>query len=198
MLGFFPVGRTVVADRYSYMAHIGLFMACAVYADSALRAPLLRRAAAALALCVIALFSFGQRARCAVWQNSVSLWTDAAEKEPAASLPRAKMAEAYLEAGDCRSAAETGLSAINGGVLDAEVVNNTAAALDRCGRRTEALVLLEKALPMYGSHPGIQYNRAVLLMRSGDVIRAREGFARALELDPTLPPPPPEPQPAPK
>ncbi|NLO92152.1 MAG: hypothetical protein GX410_09225 [Elusimicrobia bacterium] len=197
VLGFAPVGRTVVADRYSYMAHIGLFMACAVCAASALRAPLMRRAAAALALCVIALFSFGQRARCAVWKNSVSLWTDAAAKDPSAALPRAKLAEAYLEAGDCRSAVETGLAAMESGVADADLVNNTAAALDRCGRREHALVLLEKSLPMYGSHPGIQYNRAVLLMRSGDVARARAGFARALELDPTLPPPPPEPQIAP-
>jgi tetratricopeptide (TPR) repeat protein len=85
VLQFLPVGRAIVAERYTYIPYIGLFIVMAVL-FSWLKEKLKTRNSKNLlnytgvgALLVLCLLTFN---RTKVWGDSVSLWTDVMEKNP--------------------------------------------------------------------------------------------------------------------
>ncbi len=113
ILHFVPVGRTVTADRFSYLAYIGLSYIVAHYAGKVFSAngmiadvarefaPKARREAgkeirnpqpvilnqaayAAFGIIVAGMACFGSFRRCEAWKDSVSLWKDAVSKYPCA------------------------------------------------------------------------------------------------------------------
>ena len=181
VLGFFPVGRTVTADRYSYMAQIGLFLACAVLLEQFYRRLAPRRLALLLplfTLAALAIFAQLARERCRVWQDSVSLWSDALGKNRAEPLIRAKLAEAYLERRDFARAEAVAENAVEENAADAELLNNYAAALDGGGKPEAARTVLEKASVLYAGHPGLNYNLGVLYARAGLFAQAQDSFEK--------------------
>ena len=94
VLQFFPVGEAIVAERYSYIPFIGLFIIIALGFDRLLQKSkgtlkniLLYGGAGVIILFI--LFSWG---RIQVWKDSVALWTDVMEKDP-------KSVTAYINRG---------------------------------------------------------------------------------------------------
>ncbi|MDD4005184.1 MAG: tetratricopeptide repeat protein [Elusimicrobiaceae bacterium] len=87
VLQFVNVGTVITADKYSYIPALGLFMPLSVYAIKGLTT--LRhkniRLAGAAAVCAAALLGTlitAARARCRVWENDYTLFSDAAAKYP--------------------------------------------------------------------------------------------------------------------
>jgi len=84
VLQFLPVGQAVVADRYSYIPYIGLFI-IAGFGFEFIRNKMntnRKRIVSSAGLIVIFLFFVLTWSRAAVWKDSVSLWTDVMEKNP--------------------------------------------------------------------------------------------------------------------
>jgi protein O-mannosyl-transferase len=85
LLQFIPVGGAILADRYSYIAYLGLFFIVGWLvsyffepgADKNKRNIVL----AGVAVYVLAL-GYMSNQRCRVWYDAVSLWRDEVEKEP--------------------------------------------------------------------------------------------------------------------
>ncbi len=75
------VGSAAYADRYTYMAYIGLFFAVAMTIEQVQR-PALRMAALGLAMVFSVACAGLSFARVGVWKNPETLWTDALKTQP--------------------------------------------------------------------------------------------------------------------
>jgi Tfp pilus assembly protein PilF len=89
ILHFVPVSGSVTADRFSYMAYIGLSFVAASYIDRLLSMPRLKGKKAAIAAAIVFSLSLVSGTavykRCMVWKSSVALWTDVIAGYPSAS-----------------------------------------------------------------------------------------------------------------
>ena len=94
VLQFLPVGEAIVAERYSYIPFIGLFIILAMAFDR-WRHKATEGLKKILTYCgagVIILFVLLSWGRIQVWKDSVTLWTDVMEKDP-------KSVTAYINRG---------------------------------------------------------------------------------------------------
>ncbi len=82
VLQFIPVGRAIMADRYSYLASIGVFFIIAFLADHLYTQKKYRVVVVAgilLYSAILAVMTFNQTK---VWKNDETLWTNVMEKYP--------------------------------------------------------------------------------------------------------------------
>jgi len=77
VLQLLPVGLAVMADRYSYVSSVGVFLLIAAGYKQAAR-KLSSRPAACLMTVYLAILAFFSFQRCAVWKDSFTLWSDVA------------------------------------------------------------------------------------------------------------------------
>ncbi len=85
LLQFIPVGSAIVAERYSYIPYIGLFMIPAGFLAVKVGSESFKNFAPKLAMVFVPLvgwFSFLSYERCAVWFDGMSLWRDEIVIEP--------------------------------------------------------------------------------------------------------------------
>lgn len=99
VLQFLPFGPIISADHYTYVSSIGFFLLLAVAGRRAWAAAGPRGRAGLGACAVIAAFTLtaAARARCAVWENGITLWRDTLEKQPAAAPALVNLCGAYLQ-----------------------------------------------------------------------------------------------------
>jgi protein O-mannosyl-transferase len=103
VLQFLPVGQAVVAERYTYIPYIGLFILLgSLFLSIRNRAgkPATRMLYTYGGFVILALFAFTTFNRSKVWYDSVSLWTDVIEKNPksiTAHVNRGYMYNQYKE-----------------------------------------------------------------------------------------------------
>src|SRR5260221_10960730 len=85
VLQLLPVGDAVMADRYSYIPSIGLFYLAGegfYWLWNRNSKPL----SVILASAFTIFFSVGTYARCRVWENGLSLWSDVIDKHPTVAV----------------------------------------------------------------------------------------------------------------
>jgi hypothetical protein len=96
------IGRTVAADRYTYIPSIGIALAVGVAAQWLFTRA--RIAAISLTILAIALLLPATVARTAVWHDSVTLWTNVIEFDASLAMPRNARGVAFAQRGDYASA----------------------------------------------------------------------------------------------
>jgi tetratricopeptide (TPR) repeat protein len=87
VLQIIPVGGAIIADRYTYIAYIGLFFMIGYGVDylwkNKSRKLKFLKPVLVIALSVFILFlAIGTYQRCKVWKDTLSIWNDALEKYP--------------------------------------------------------------------------------------------------------------------
>jgi len=84
VLQFLPVGQAIVAERYTYIPYLGLFVLAGLLFLHLLQSPKksIKSAAIYIGMAAMLLFTITTFNRNKVWFDSVSLWTDVLEKNP--------------------------------------------------------------------------------------------------------------------
>ncbi|MFH1321560.1 MAG: tetratricopeptide repeat protein [Bacteroidota bacterium] len=87
VLQFFPVGPNIVTDRYTYIPYIGIFFIIGqgysyLQDQKTKRFSFLKQVSLIVLICFIGVLSYLSHARCKVWKNSLTLWTDVINKYP--------------------------------------------------------------------------------------------------------------------
>jgi protein O-mannosyl-transferase len=85
LLQLLPVGDAIVAERYSYMPYLGLFIIAGHFGGNIYKPELDNRARYALAAILLGYMGwigFLSNERCRVWYDEMALWRDETEKEP--------------------------------------------------------------------------------------------------------------------
>jgi len=100
VLQILPVGGAVIADRYTYIPYLGLFILIAHYLTPYYNPETRKTNAGGIFIATIAivLFSFITWQRIGVWKDSVTLWKDAESKSKIAPKIYSNLGDAYLAA----------------------------------------------------------------------------------------------------
>jgi len=82
VLQFIPVGRAIMADRYAYLASVGIFILIGFFADHLALKPAYRVPVVAVVVLYAAILAVVTFNRTRVWQNDETLWSDVMERYP--------------------------------------------------------------------------------------------------------------------
>jgi protein O-mannosyl-transferase len=189
VLQFFPVGQAILADRYTYVPYIGLFLALTWWLDEQPRpggaAGSARLWIAAVLVAMLPLSLHQTWVRCGVWRSSETLWTDAIRRFPHRldvahnDLGLALAAEGRLD--EAISQYQEAIR-IRGSYSDAH--NNLGAALAAQGRLEEAVVEYRERLRLKSDDVEARNNLGNALAAQGQFAEAVPLYREALRLDP--------------
>lgn len=185
VIGLVQVGGHAMADRYTYVPAIGLFVvfywsvAALVNRWSVPRAiPLVASAAMLVAVTVTA------RAQVWTWQNGVTLWRHAISVSSPNARAHANLGASLAEAGRVAEAIETYRIALALEEGSPRIHRNLALALIKSGDLAGARKELEDALRLAPDYAAAEASLADVLAARADIEGALRHYLRATELDP--------------
>ncbi len=188
-LHFVPVGGTVTADRYSYIAYIGLSFIVARGAARGVDDRRLKKRKIAIVAVIfgflIVAFGYAVHERCRVWKNSETLWTDVLEKYPSAVACNNR-GLFYDARGDRAHAVQDYDRAIAYNPCYADAWNNRSVEYLTGGDYETALQACNRAIALNPSLAEAYDNRGNILSYKEDYAGAIDNYNRALSLKPSL------------
>ncbi len=101
VIGIVQVGVQAMAERYTYLPFIGIFIAVVwLIADAVANSPKLKVAARLLAVAVIVACAIETSAQVKVWKNTVTLFTHVLQVDPRGELPNSSLGVQCLRQGN--------------------------------------------------------------------------------------------------
>jgi len=185
VIGIVQIGGHAMADRFTYVPLIGLFIML-VWGGYSLLAHegTALKTAACVAIPMTAACMLAARAQVLHWQNGITLWEHAIGADPANARAHANLGVSFDRDGRRDEAVRQYRRAL---VLDANLAdthNNLALALARDGRRSEALHHYQEALRVRPGYANAHTNLANLLDEEGRTEEAIAHYREAIRSDP--------------
>lgn len=184
VLQLFPVGSAIMADRYGYVASIGIFYLAGEgfswFTDKKWK----QMAGLALLGIIVVLFSVKTYERSGVWKNDQTLWTDVISRDQTAPLPYNNRGYYFLSEGKNEEAIADFNRAIDLDPANAHAYNLRGMANMHLSRNQEALRDFNKSIELKPDNAVAIVNRGWVLMNTSGGEEAFADFNRAIELDP--------------
>lgn len=184
VIGIVQVGGHAMADRFTYVPLIGLFIAVVWLAHDVLQrqsvAGVAQAVAAAAIVTAASVVTFAQVPH---WRDGVALWQHTIRVMPANARAHANLGVALARDGDVAGAVEHYEESLRL-APSAEAHNNLALALIAQGRKHEAVLHAYQAVELKPDYANAHSNLAGLLADLGRVADASQHYARAVELQP--------------
>ncbi|HJT45768.1 MAG TPA: tetratricopeptide repeat protein [Chthoniobacterales bacterium] len=197
VIGIIEVGLQGHADRYTYLPHIGLYIALAwLIADVSVSFPARKQILASLGVLIVAALSVVAWKQTTYWRNTESLWTHTLAVTTDNDVALNNLGNYYMEQGrldDALSHLQRALAVHSGSdsehyTLSLAVIHATIGeVLTRIGRLDEALNELRQATNLRPDFPDAHYNYGVVLFRKGDIDAAIKEWRATLTLHPNDP-----------
>jgi tetratricopeptide (TPR) repeat protein len=188
VIGLVQVGRQALADRYTYLPLVGVFVVASWAAgDAVRRRPRARAAVVAGALALVALLAGGARRQAAVWRDDVTLFGNAVRVDPANWQMQNLLGAAHARAGRTGEALRHFRLALDANPRYAKAWYNLGNTLEAGGRYAEALPPLERALALRPDYAAAHASLGAVLLelgRAGDALAHLEAASR---VEPGLP-----------
>jgi tetratricopeptide (TPR) repeat protein len=100
VIGVVQVGAQSMAERYTYVPFVGLFIALVwLAADAVANSPAIRVAAQVLAVGILAAFAVRSDAQVKVWKDTITLFSHALDVDPRGEFPNLTLGVAYMMQG---------------------------------------------------------------------------------------------------
>ena len=185
VIGVVQVGGQAVADRYTYLPHIGGFIALFWTAAAAwqrwpaIRPGLVGIAAAAAVACV----ALSNR-QAALWHDSLTLFRHTARIAPPSTRLFHLLGDAFLEAGRPADAEAAYLQAQRLNPANADVVPGLSALLLQEGRYAQVIAVLDRWRADPGADADILNDLALALAKTGRTDEAVAVYRRCQALHP--------------
>lgn len=188
VLQFFPVGIAIVAERFTYLANIGLFFLLALGTTSlASRFTENKKyvyAGAASYILALSILTFG---RTGVWQDSETLWSDVIEKYPTDFLAYNNRASYYSSLNQTDLAIRDYSSALLFHQSSVQSYHDRGILYLRTGDFSNALSDFSSVVSL-DSKSGLGFlNRGLVFMNLNRMEEAYNDFSRCIELVPNWP-----------
>lgn len=178
VIGLVQVGNQSMADRYTYLPSIGIFVALAWGAAEILRAPRLQILLGSLAMVAVVACAVLTRGQVAHWQNTETLAEQALRVTGRNYAMRNILAVARLEQGRFDEAIAL-LS--ESPEMNVEGLGTLASALQKVGRSDEAMQAFIKALELEPTNAKVQNNLGFFLLEQGRLDEAIPHLMAALK-----------------
>jgi tetratricopeptide (TPR) repeat protein len=183
VVGLVQVGGQAMADRYTYVPLIGVFIAAAWGLAELEREHRVRRAwIAAAAVAVLGVLSAATRIQVRTWANNDALFTHALAVAPQSDLIRFQVGNTRLLQGRLDEAITHLEEAVRLNPGEAESRNSLALALLSTGRIAEGLEHLRQAYRLQPHNKDAAYNLAMTLLKEAMDLTARRDYRSALPL----------------
>lgn len=185
VLQIIQINDFVMADRFMYVASLGLLLIFGFFYRDALLQNKRRLNLLRAVVGVYAIFLLVQtNQRCEVWKDSISVWDDVIEKYPDVykAWNQRGMAKAD-ELGDFTAALKDYDKAIHLNPDFATTYINRGFALTQKGNTKGALEDYNKAIKLLPDYAMAYNNRGITKANSGDIDGAIIDFTKAIELD---------------
>ena len=186
LLQIFAVGNAFFADRYIYIPYLGLVFITVWFAGEVVRKNAARKLPV---LVILSIFSAGcivlTFARCSVWKDGVSLWSDLISQYPGRSM------ESYVNRGiaytlrqDLDHAAEDYTTALAIGPVSAGVYADRGIVYGLKGQPELAVADFSNAVRLDPKNSKALFNRGVTYGNLGETGMAIMDFRKVVALDP--------------
>ena len=188
VIGLVQVGGAALADRYSYIPSIGLFIAAAfglrdlVCRDHLLKIPLTVVAGLTLAGCVALTEN---QLHC--WRDSLTLFAHAVAVTRHNDIAQINLGVALEQEGELDEALAEYRKAERLAPRRYQVHNNLGNLLDNMGKPNEALAEYREAVRLKPDLPLLRDGLGSVLAELGRFSEAMNEFTNAAQLDPTYP-----------
>jgi tetratricopeptide (TPR) repeat protein len=186
VIGLIQVGTQAMADRYTYVPLIGVFIVIAwgvpdLFARWPRAAWRANAAAAAIAILASAVVARGQAA---VWSTSDTLWRHALTVDPANYYAQNAVGRLDAERGRLAEAMTHFAESVRLAPNFPDAYDNLGLALARQGRFAEAIAQYRNALRIDPDSAEAHNNLGAALMKNGKAEEATAQYAEAIRLDP--------------
>jgi len=188
VIGLVQVGMQSMADRYTYIPYIGLFIMFAWGVSDILAKLTYRKVIAGMTMAVV-LFALGMAAHRQVgwWKNGVTLFSRAIEVTGANYVACGNRATAYAKLGKWDEAIADYLRASSFLPDNAKTHHDLGFVYGRLGRWQEALVACRRAIMLKPDYTEAYINCGAAYGKLGLRQEAVDSFQKALELAPSNP-----------
>ncbi len=184
VIGLVQVGSAALADRYSYLPSVGIFIAVTFAAcDLAARFKISKKVLAVISTIILVACGITMENQLRHWQNSVTLFQHALAVTTDNDVSRDNLGVALEQQGRLAEAAEQYRAAAKLEPDRYQGHHNLANALDRLGRSAEALAEHREAVRL---GPDVQFLHHVLglaLVTAGQDDEALKEFSKAAQID---------------
>jgi cytochrome c-type biogenesis protein CcmH/NrfG len=188
VIGVVQVGQQAMADRYTYLPYVGLFLVVAWGARDVVEAlgvsSRIRAVAGAAALALVLALSVQARNQVLQWRNTESLFRHAIAVSAPTPVVLTNLGVVLAEQGRLDEAIEMHRVALHLAPDDAQALNNLGLALHLAGRLDEAIANYRMAVTLDPHRVSARHNLATALRDSGRLDEAIAEYRRALEIDP--------------
>ena len=185
VIGLVQVGGQAMADRYTYIPLIGIFVVIAwALADVVRAVPKSQHGIAAVCVIVLAVFGAFAYQQTARWRSSITLFEYTLSVDPTNSVALGNLGEAYVAAGRYEDAVRTTTLALQLRPGNAGNLRNLGSALRRLRRLDEAEDALRRSLELQPRSARGHNQLALVLMDRGRLDEAEQALRTAQQIDP--------------
>jgi len=185
VIGLVQIGSHAMADRFTYIPLLGLFMALAWGAKELVaKRPGWKSGIIGLSVLFITVLLFPARAQIGTWQNSVTLFEHALTVTKDNPVARFNIGAHYLGRNDCTKAVPHFLEAIEIKKDFALAFHCLAVCDSRAGNAAGALHHYGQAILIDPRWKMPRIDRGLLLVQQGRLDEAVEDFRQVLRIDP--------------
>lgn len=183
VLQLLPVGNAIIAERYTYVAYIGLFFALfSFWKGKEFFKLQFVMIPATLAAIVFMILSWN---RCDAWKNSENLWTDAIEKYPECAIAYCNRGVGYSDEKQFELAEKDYTQAVFYDSTYTEALNDLGLINNGRRKYNEALNYFNRAIKSNPGYSDAYNNRGVVLASKGEIEKALADFNQSVKLSPT-------------
>jgi Flp pilus assembly protein TadD len=188
VIGLVQVGGAALADRYSYLPLVGLFIAVTFAAlGLAARLKIPPAALAGISIFILVACMATTEIQLRYWRNSLTLFQHALAVTTDNDITRNDLGVALEQNGQLAEAAEQYRAATRIEPNRYLGFHNLANVLDRLGQPTDALVAHRQAARLEPKQPILHHRLGLALNRTGKTDEAFKEFSEAARLDPHYP-----------
>ena len=182
VIGIVQVGKQPMADRYTYVPSIGLFIAAVWGLSEARRLGVPRQALATASMLVVTLYAWSARRQVQYWHSGIELWEHTIAVTEDNYLAHNNLGFDLARAGRPLEAIPHYEEAIRLSPRLAGVRSNAALALLALGRTDEAIRQFEGELRLTPENYLVRANLGFALSRQGRLDEAIEQLSEAIRL----------------
>jgi len=188
VIGIVQVGGQAMADRYTYVPLIGIYVMLAWGVPALLRArPGLARHLPSIALVLLLAHAYGTSMQLRHWRNSITLWERALAATPANEQAHNNLGTALDDAGRPEAAMRHYQAALRIDPRSVLALNNVGLAFAARGDHRAAIRQYSRALAIRPDYAGAHNSLSVSLVQSGRPAEAEVHSQAAVRLMPDWP-----------
>lgn len=187
VIGIVQIGMQSMADRYTYLPMLGLYILLVWGGASLLERSRLKKTgsiAAVLLVVILGAAVWQTNRQVRVWRNSITLFEHAAAVTDKNFVAYDNLGKAYLQQGDLQNALYWYDKRLMTRPQDGNSYWNVADIQQRSGKLEAALQTISKGLEQKSGKASLLKLRGLVEYRMGDLDAARQSFIQAVELAP--------------